>query len=194
MSRKSKKSIATSAEAFAFAAEQIGAAADALAIPTFLKRSRKPKAPKVEPTNPAPMPVDVAPIEVIEPTVEQVAEAVIEAHPEAAQAVEEAKADTRRSIVPRKYKVRYAAHQSTCGDDMALELKAETTLPTGKLNWEALKAIAEANGLDVEKYASLNPGQKRMNIGNRLRGKLDRGEDVTIGTRRFAAEDWTPRH
>ena len=165
---------------FALAASQIAAAADA-----GQPKARKPRVAKPK--------VEAAPIVVAkpEPVVEWASAGEID--PEIEAAIDEAKKDNRRSIVPQTYKVRYAKHQGTCGDDMALELKAETTGAFGKLDLPRLKEIAEQNGLDVTKYAKLNPGQWRMNVGNRLRGKLDRGEDVVVGTRRFSAEDWTPR-
>lgn len=99
----------------------------------------------------------------------------------------------RRSIVPAKYKANYAKHNNTCGDDIALELKAATTKqdPDGRdvLDVETLWAIAKANELDVTKYVSLNNGQKRMNVSNKLRGLLKAGKDVVIGKRTFAAAD-----
>lgn len=103
-----------------------------------------------------------------------------------------------RSIVPMKFKARYAANAGTCGDDMALELKAATTTRNADkrevLDVEALWAIAKANTIDVAKYVDLNNGQKRMNVGNKLRGRLAAGEDVIIGKRKFKAEDFQPRH
>ena len=99
----------------------------------------------------------------------------------------------RRSIVPMRFKDRYSKHGGTCGDDMALELKAATTMLNADkretLDLAALKAIAAENGIDTAKYEGLNNGQWRMNIGNKLRGALKGGKDVTIGKRTFKAED-----
>lgn len=107
----------------------------------------------------------------------------------------------KRSIVPKSFKDKYAKHGGTCGDDMALELKAATTTQNADkrdcLDLEALRAIASQNGLDgvLDGYIAkaLNNGQLRMNIGNKLRGLLKAGTDVTIGTgknkRVFKAED-----
>ena len=104
----------------------------------------------------------------------------------------------KRSIVPMKFKERYKSHGGTCGDDMALELKAATTTRNADkrevLDVKALWAIAKLNGIDVAKYVDLNNGQKRMNVGNKLRGKLAAGEDVVIGARQFKAEDFVPKH
>jgi len=103
-----------------------------------------------------------------------------------------------RSIVPMKFKARYSSKGGTCGDDMALELKAATTtLNADKretLDVEALWTIAKVNEIDVAKYLNLNNGQKRMNVGNKLRGLLNQGKDVVVGGRTFKAEDHTPRH
>lgn len=44
--------------------------------------------------------------------------------------------------------------------------------------------IAKKNGLDkydAAKRDSVNPGQFRMQVGNALRGKVRKGEEVTIG-------------
>ena len=102
-----------------------------------------------------------------------------------------------KSIVPLAFKARYAKNNGTCGDDMAKELKAATTVLNADkretLDEAALFAIAAQNKIDVSKYVKLNNGQKRMNVGNRLRGLLKAGTDVTIGTgktkRVFKAED-----
>lgn len=96
------------------------------------------------------------------------------------------------TVVPVKYKVAYAAHDGTCGDNMALYLKDKTTKldHTGKvhvLDVDALWAIARENGIDGEaKYGHVNNGQKRMNIGNLLRGLIRNGVTVSIQGKRFA--------
>lgn len=57
---------------------------------------------------------------------------------------------------------------ANCGDDVAAALKGA--------DLDALTAFAASKGLDVEKYAGLNNGQRRMNIGNRLRNLVKKGE------------------
>lgn len=103
-----------------------------------------------------------------------------------------------RSIVPMKFKARYAKNNGVCGDDVSLELKAATTTRNADkrevLDVEVLWEIALANNIDVAKYRDLNNGQKRMNVGNKLRGLLAAGTDIIIGSRQFKAEDFTPRH
>ncbi len=104
----------------------------------------------------------------------------------------------KKSIVPMKFKERYKTHGGTCGDDMALELKAATTTRNADkrevLDVDALWAIAKVNEIDVTRYVNLNNGQKRMNVGNKLRGRLAAGADVVIGARQFKAEDFVPKH
>jgi len=121
------------------------------------------------------------------------AEVVDETDAEATNIPAEPAPKVRRSIVPMKFKARYASHAGTCGDDMALELKAATTkLNEDKretLDVEALFRIAAANGIDTAKYLNLNNGQKRMNVGNKLRGMLNAGRDVVVDRRTFRAED-----
>ena len=103
----------------------------------------------------------------------------------------------RRSIVPNRFKAEYSKHGGTCGDDMALELKAATTTVNADqrpcLDLPAIKAIAEANGINWRPYEGLNNGQWRMNIGNKLRGRLAKGLDVKVGKRTFKAEDYEPK-
>lgn len=99
-------------------------------------------------------------------------------------AIEAAKQPRRQaSIVRHAYKAAYGA-EAHCGDPMAVALKAATEVVVdGRivLNIPELRAIAENHGIDFQRYANHNPGQMRMNVGNRLRGMLRRGErDVTI--------------
>ena len=55
------------------------------------------------------------------------------------------------------------------GDDLAIRLSSKTPAEVPELASKLL-------GLDLKtKYASLNPGQQRMNAGNRLRSALKKG-------------------
>ena len=55
------------------------------------------------------------------------------------------------------------------GDDLAIRLSNKTPA-------EVLELASKLLGLDLKaKYASLNPGQQRMNAGNRLRSALKKG-------------------
>lgn len=48
-------------------------------------------------------------------------------------------------------------------------LRARTTSADGSLDLALLRKVAAEYGVDAERYAHLNPGQQRMNVGNRLR-------------------------
>ncbi len=48
-------------------------------------------------------------------------------------------------------------------------LRGRTTRSDGTLDLDRLHAVAAEYGIDAGRYAHLNPGQQRMNIGNRLR-------------------------
>jgi hypothetical protein len=111
----------------------------------------------------------------------------------APELTEEQKTGTpRRSIVPGRFKAEYSQHNDTCGDRVALALKAYTTTVNAdgrpSLDLKKLEEVAKANGLeeDWQRYLPLNNGQKRMNISNKLRGLIKNDETVVIGSRRFA--------
>lgn len=91
-------------------------------------------------------------------------------------------AKRRGSVIPDDYRAKYGADQN-CGDQMARDLSDKTTTPNG-IDIAACEAIASANGIadrfDQWVAKGLNNGMVRMNLGNVLRGKLRRGEEVTI--------------
>lgn len=95
-----------------------------------------------------------------------------------------AKAQAKKgSIVPDEYRYRYGVDQN-CGDDIAQRLKDRTTDGKGNADMEAVAEVAAKNGLsdrfDGWVARGLNNGQLRMNLGNMLRGKARKGEEVTI--------------
>lgn len=106
--------------------------------------------------------------------------------------VEATEQNPQKSLVPVRFKAKYAATGDSCGDRVAAALKKATTTKNADgrdaCDVAALKAIAEQNGIDFSAYAKLNVGQQRMNVGNRLRGMLKNEQAVTIGSQRFA--DW----
>lgn len=94
-----------------------------------------------------------------------------------------------KSIVPPKFKTLYSIHGGTNGDNVALALRsAETINADGRpvLDWDTMLTIAKANDIDLSAYAHLNAGQKRMNLGNKLRGMIKSGKSVVIGKKRIA--------
>lgn len=107
------------------------------------------------------------------------------------------------TVVPVEYKKQYAEHDNTCGDIVARVLKDATTKHDGKataLDFQALADIAAANNIDLSKWQSRNNGMMRMNVSNVMRGKIRKGETVTIGVHVFNLgeraldnHDMTPR-
>lgn len=85
------------------------------------------------------------------------------------------------SIVPLAAKARYAAHGGTCGDELA-----EAFAAVDPALWAQ---VATQNGVDFGRWSHLNPGQQRMNLGNVLRGKLRRGEQVRVLDETFGAAE-----
>ena len=86
-----------------------------------------------------------------------------------------------RSIVPKKYKARYRPFHQTCGDDISTRLAEHVKVRTEdgiRVDLEKLRRFADANGCWQDKYERLNPGQQRMNVGNRLRAKVAKGHVV----------------
>ena len=81
------------------------------------------------------------------------------------------------SIVPLAKKAQYQANGGSCGDEMAAAFAA-----CDPSEWSL---VAKANGVDFGRWSHLNNGQQRMNLGNVLRGKLRRGETVTVGEETF---------
>ena len=104
------------------------------------------------------------------------------------------------AMVKPKYRDLYKQYSDSCGDDMACALKDATVrvekTKRGKdrevMDEGSLAKIAKNNGIDVSKYDHLNPGQTRMNVGNRLRGMLRKGEAVTVGQEKFDPADYAP--
>lgn len=87
------------------------------------------------------------------------------------------------SVIPDDYRVRYGVHQN-CGDDIAETLRNLATDEKGQADMAKLEAIAADNGV-ADKFdgwlvKGLNNGMVRMNLGNVLRGKARRGEEVIL--------------
>lgn len=92
-----------------------------------------------------------------------------------------AEASARRgSVVPNEYRYRYGSDQN-CGDAIAKRLTALVTTKEG-VDLDKCREVAAANGVedrfDGWLVKGLNPGMVRMNLGNVLRGKARREEEV----------------
>jgi hypothetical protein len=90
-----------------------------------------------------------------------------------------------RSVVKTKYREKYKKNGDfSCGDTIATELALYVGVMRGnrrEVDVDKLKEVAVANGVWDEKYARLNVGMQRMNIGNRLRTRHEAGDQVDIG-------------
>lgn len=91
--------------------------------------------------------------------------------------------ESKMSKILAKYRKNYKVTVSASGrkslskgDELAQLLEA---MDVSQVMALAEEALGMEPGTLVEKYQTLNPGQKRMNSGNRLRAALKRG-DVTI--------------
>lgn len=83
------------------------------------------------------------------------------------------------SVVPSHYRAKYGTAQH-CGDELA-DVLAEQTRGANGCDLEALVLVQKQNGIEADRWSALNPGQRRMNLSNVLRGKIRRGEHVVIG-------------
>ena len=98
------------------------------------------------------------------------------------------------NVVNTAKKAEYGAAQ-TCGDDVAEVMsrvcrKINSETNTDYIDIDELKAVAKANGIDWLRWAHLNIGQFRMNLGNVLRGKVRKGEPVVIGNPKTEGKAW----
>jgi hypothetical protein len=84
--------------------------------------------------------------------------------------------ETKTSKIERgqfkKYAKKYGKDGHN-GDPIAVALAG--------ISIEQLPDVAVKNGLDFSKWAHLNKGMQRMNLGNKLRGMHNQGKAVTIG-------------
>lgn len=95
------------------------------------------------------------------------------------------------SIIPKKYVDRYKKTGMSCGDILAEEIRLFImVIDHGRPHIDStkLRQLADDNGVWQDRYASLNLGMQRMNIGNRIRAKYNNGERVHIGGVPFEQE------
>jgi len=92
----------------------------------------------------------------------------------------------RSGVMVLKYHTQYMNNGGGSGDDLDVALREAVMVPVAKgskktaLNWDALEDIADRHGVWDAKYRNFNPGMARMNVSNRLRAMLRRGEKVVI--------------
>ncbi len=63
-------------------------------------------------------------------------------------------------------------------DEFALRLKKHVANNDGGIDLAKLRALAEANNAWDARYAKLNAGMQRLNVGNRLRALMRRGGKI----------------
>jgi hypothetical protein len=84
------------------------------------------------------------------------------------------------NIIPDTYTEKYG-RSGSCGDEVAEALAAYVKPDGKKVDVDRMTEVARANSVPMERWSSLNTGQKRMLLGNVLRRKIREGVRVTIG-------------
>lgn len=88
------------------------------------------------------------------------------------------------SIIKNKYKSAYKPFKMSNGDEVAHQLAEflKAKGEDGKLRIDAdrLERFARNNGLWDERYARLNVGMRRLNVGNKLRAKLRKNPEWVV--------------
>lgn len=89
------------------------------------------------------------------------------------------------SVVKRVYKTRYKPHKAKCGDEISKLISAHVMSkdPETKkmvMDQPKLARFAKANGCWDPNYLKLNGGMQRMNIANRIRGKVRRDKHEIV--------------
>jgi len=83
-------------------------------------------------------------------------------------------------VMTDKFMLKYG-RSGNCGDDVAEALAMAVTDGTsGRFNEMKYRQVADDNMVAIDKWGHLNNGQRRMLLGNVLRGKIRRGGTVKI--------------
>lgn len=101
------------------------------------------------------------------------------------ETVEDPDAEDGKSVVKKKYKVRYKPTKNSCGDTIANDVRAyvqykDETTKKMVTDVDKLVKFAKANGCWDPNYQGLNNGMVRMNVINRLRGKIRRDKHEIV--------------
>ena len=88
---------------------------------------------------------------------------------ECQEEIEDEEDDHPSSVVPRKYKQKYGA-KANCGDVVATKME--------DISPDYLPHLASVNDIDFNRWAHLNPGMRRMNLGNVLRNRAKNGDEI----------------
>jgi hypothetical protein len=79
--------------------------------------------------------------------------------------------NTTKSVIDPTIKKSYGKSQS-CGDDVSKKMANAMT------KGDSLEQIAQRHEIDLDRWSHLNRGMQRMNLGNCIRGQINRGEIV----------------
>jgi hypothetical protein len=89
-------------------------------------------------------------------------------------------------VMTNKFAQKYG-RSGTCGDSLSEAITKFLRDPdTGRMSTSRFEQILEDNAINRSWY-DLNNGQRRMMVGNVLRGMIRRGRVVTVGDHKFAA-------
>jgi hypothetical protein len=91
---------------------------------------------------------------------------------------------TTGSVVKADFRARYAEHGGSSGDELSVRLRKHLETDDGTIDLAKLRALAETNDVWSERYAGLNAGMQRLNVGNRLRALVRRGGKIKWGASR----------
>lgn len=83
------------------------------------------------------------------------------------------------NVIKAEFRERYAANNG-CGDQVQLAMSAEF-IDGDTLDRAALRSWAQGLGVWPDRYDSLNNGMVRMNVANRVRALVRKGQKVKIG-------------
>jgi len=92
------------------------------------------------------------------------------------------------NVIGKDYRSKYGRDQN-CGDQVVAAFKDAVVGDDEDARCDALRAVANANDINYDRWSHLNIGMRRMNLGNVLRGMIKRGEAVTIGSQTWEATD-----
>jgi len=96
--------------------------------------------------------------------------------------------ETVGNVIGQDYRKKYGKDQN-CGDEVVAAFRSAVEGETEADRDDALRAVADANGQNYDRWSHLNIGMRRMNLGNVLRGMIKRGEAVTIGSQTWEARE-----
>lgn len=88
----------------------------------------------------------------------------------------------KKDVVPSLYREKYKGTGGTCGDFIAVALQK---IAKDNGNVDVVKA---ENGIEADRWSSMNPGMQRMNLANVLRGAYLKGETITILGKEYNAK------